>query len=199
MRVAGPEDLSRVVFLLDGESIGEDSVDPFRWQFRTADYATGLHTLSAKGFSASGREYESNKLQREFLSSDQSGIMTALLVSSLLVLVVGGRWLTSRIANRGQEKGATAATSGPLGGTICPNCDRPYALHLWGVNLMFARLDKCPHCGKWRLVSRASQQALDAAIQAAGGQDGDSGTTKGSSDEELMRRKLDDSRFQDSP
>ncbi len=52
--VTGPANLERVVFLLDGEPIGEDREPPFRLQFRTESYETGLRTLSAVGYTSRG-------------------------------------------------------------------------------------------------------------------------------------------------
>lgn len=40
-RVTGPENLVRVIFLIDGDQVGEDSDAPFRLQFRTNSYSPG--------------------------------------------------------------------------------------------------------------------------------------------------------------
>jgi len=71
-RVTGPDDLERVVFLVDGEQVGEDTKPPFRLQFRTETFSLGSHTLSATGFTSDGRQLQSNQLHREFVSGNNS-------------------------------------------------------------------------------------------------------------------------------
>lgn len=198
-RVSGPPELHRVEFQIDGEPVGEDNESPFRKQFRTESYETGIHTLSALGYLEDGRELRSNEIRRDFMSGNQSGQMTALLVGSILLLVVGGRWLSSRIAGRGQSKSGSPAISGTLGGAICPNCGRPFALHLWGFNIMFGRLERCPHCGKWRIVRRASQQALETAAEMFNEKEAAAPQSPEQDDDDQLRRQIDDSRFDDSP
>jgi DNA-directed RNA polymerase subunit RPC12/RpoP len=198
LQVSGPEDLVRVVFFLDDRIVGEDETAPFRWQFRTQSYQPGEHHLGARGYTAGGRELRANELTRQFLSEGESSRLTTVLVIALVLLVVGGRLLTNWIANRGQDIDKRPAISGLLGGTICPNCGRPYALHIWGFNLMAGRLDRCPHCGKWRLVRRATPEALRSAAQTLekNGQESPPQRPKANAD---WRQHLDDSRFDDSP
>lgn len=198
-RVTGPENLVRVIFLIDGDQVGEDSDAPFRLQFRTNSYSPGVHAMSAVGITSDGQELPSNVIHREFLSDSASSRITTILISSLAVIIVGGYALTNWIANRGQKSGGKPAVSGVLGGTLCPNCGRPYALHLWGVNLMFGRLDRCPHCGKWKLVRRFTQRMLQDAAEAFETDDAPAAVDEPPlSAEEALRRQLDDSRFTDS-
>jgi hypothetical protein len=198
MRVTGPEELVSVSFFIDGELIGEDGEAPFRLQFRTDDYEPGAHEMSAVGFTSSATELHSNVISRNFMEKGKSGQITIIIVVVVLVLSVGGRFLASRIAGRGQTRSVPPAISGPLGGTICPNCGRPYALHLWGLRVVVARLDRCPHCGKWRLVRRASPQDLEAAAQQLEESPTSDLPDRAVSEEERLRRQLDDSRFDDA-
>lgn len=195
-RISGPENLVRVVFLIDGENIGEDNASPFRLQFRTDSYEPGVHTMSAIGYTADGQELQSNKIQRDFMSGETSTKVTTTLVIVLVVLVVGGRIVASRIANRGAGKEGSPSISGPLGGTICPNCKRPYAIHLWSIRLVVVRLDRCPHCGKWRFVRRASPQELETAAELLV-QDESTPATLASTktEEDKLRQQLEDSRY----
>ncbi|MCP4426230.1 MAG: hypothetical protein GY803_17200, partial [Chloroflexi bacterium] len=71
-RVSGFDDLERVVFLLDGEEIGADDEAPFRLQFRTENYALGMHTMSARGYASDGRILQSNIIQRQFVAGSDS-------------------------------------------------------------------------------------------------------------------------------
>ncbi len=194
-RVSGPEDLVRVVFLLDGEPIGEDMEAPFRLQFRTENFPLGSHTLSAVGYTSSGAELQSNSIQRNFVSSEESTNFLLWVIVPIVVLALGGRFLASRIANRNGRNSGQPAISGALGGTICPHCGRPYAIHLWSVNLMMTRLDRCPHCGKWKLVRRMPQEMLEAA--AAAWEEGESTTTPAPAAKKTLSDQLDESRYDD--
>lgn len=57
---------------------------------------------------------------------------------------------------------------GLLGGTVCPSCQHPYALHWWGINLLTKRYDRCPHCGKWHAVTPQNDETLQHAAVACG-------------------------------
>lgn len=198
-RVDGPNDLVRVVFLIDGESIGEDDEAPWRSQFRTDDYVDGLHRMSAIGYTADDQELRSNEIQRVFISDRQAGQYVLTLLVPVAILIIGGYALTAWIANRGRQQSGRPPASGILGGAVCPNCRHPYALHLWGINLVAGRLDRCPHCGKWALVRRASPEALQAAVELWNEEGKPSDSAAPLSDEERLRRDLDESRFDDAP
>jgi len=125
--------------------------------------------------------------------------LTPWIVIAILVLTLGGRLIASWIANRDRRLAGKPAISGPLGGTICPKCHRPFAIHLWSIRLVVVRLDRCPHCGRWSFVQRVHSDILaaaeDAMFQEMAGS-ADSRITK-SDEAEAWRRQLDDSRFED--
>ncbi len=197
-RVTGPEDLERVVFLLDNETIGEDTEAPFRLQFHTENYALGEHTLSAIGYTSSGAELHSNTLQRNFVSSSQANNVILWIVVPIVILAVGGRFIAARLANRNRREDGKPAISGTWGGTICPNCGRPYAIHFWSFKLVVARLDRCPHCGKWKMVRRMPQEMLEAAAEAWETTDAAPATKEAPENaEQKLQDQLDDSRFDD--
>jgi len=50
-----------------------------------------------------------------------------------------------------------------MGGTICPRCNHPYPFHIWGLNLVGGRLDRCDQCGKWAYARRYQPDVLAAA------------------------------------
>jgi len=85
---------------------------------------------------------------------------------------------------------------GLSGGTICPNCGRPYSRHIWAPNVVIGKFDRCPHCGKWRVVQRLSTATLRAAEQAELEGSEPSLPETPLSEEEKLRRLLDDSRFE---
>jgi len=196
----GPESLTRVVFLIDDEIIGEDIHPPYRMQSHTDQFPAGIHVLHAVGITSDGRELPSNSLQRQFLSGATATKLAAVLVAAVLILTVGGRMAASRIASRGQNRKHSAFT-GRFGGTLCPNCGQPFALHFWGLNLVIGKLERCPHCGKWNLVQRAHPDVLRAAAEVADQKaaTADPDTVGERSEEQSLRSQLDDSRYIDHP
>lgn len=125
--------------------------------------------------------------------------LTLWVVIAILGLSLGGRQLASWIANRDRRLAGKPAISGLLGGTICPKCHRPFAIHLWSIRLVVIRLDRCPHCGRWSFVQSVHPDILaaaeDAALQEMAGS-ADSHTAE-PDEAAAWRRQLDDSRFED--
>jgi len=203
MRASGPEDLVKVAFWIDDQVIGEDTEPPFSIQFHTDNFALGVHTLKATGFTASGLEIHSNEYRQEFVEAEE-GLQTALkIVLPILGVTFAAILLSFLFPLLGGRKPRTALPLGAprkylLGGAICPKCKRPFGVHLWGLNLLVGKFDRCPHCGQWSLVRGASREALKAAevaeLQMAG--DMNEGTPAYTS-EERKRKDLDDSRFTD--
>ncbi|MCA9959348.1 MAG: hypothetical protein KC413_16265 [Anaerolineales bacterium] len=196
-RVEGPDNLDRVAFFIDDTEIGSDNEPPFRLQFKTDNYALGVHTLSAVGYTSAGQEIQSNRITRNFVSPSAAGKTIIWLIVPLLVLSLGGRFVTSWIANRGRQQAGKPIISGPLGGTICVRCKRPFAIHLWSFRIVTARGDRCPHCGKWQWVHRMPDELLDAAAEATAAAEAQKETAVVTppDDEARHRRQLEDSRF----
>ncbi|VAW30179.1 hypothetical protein MNBD_CHLOROFLEXI01-2952 [hydrothermal vent metagenome] len=201
-RVSGPDDLASVTFYLDDQIIGEDSEAPFRLQFMTEDYPLGIHTFSAIGLTKEGQELTSNSLTRNFISGSDATRSTLYIAAPILLLSFGGIfiswWLTSR-KNKANRKKDILDVHGTWGGTVCPKCNKPFARHIWGINIGIGKLDRCPHCGKWSVVRRVHpdiliNKAVEAMQQAEASNTHHS--TPDSADEEASQRKrLDDSRF----
>lgn len=197
-RVTGPANLERVVFLIDDQEIGQDAEAPYRLQFRTDNYGAGVHTLSATGFTTDGRQLTSNTLRREFITGSASMGRTLTIIIPILILIIGGRVLSSWIANRNRQKVGLPPIHGPLGGTICPNCAKPYAFHMWSFNLVAFRIDRCPHCGKWKVVKKYHPDVLAASAEAMMKTKDESAKPPSLSADEKLRRQLEDSRFDDT-
>ena len=203
MKVSGPDNLQRVVFLIDDINIGEDSEAPYAWQFHTGDYALGVHTLSALGYTSDGRELHSNVYRHEFVSAEEGwqsamkfvipifGIALAAILFSFVLPVMLGKRGSAAI-----PLGAPR-TYGLLGGTICPKCRRTFGMHIWGMNLVVGKLDRCPHCGKWSYVRRVSAEQLMAAEAAELKSAQGDIVTPAHSLEEKLHKELDDSRYID--
>jgi hypothetical protein len=199
---SGPENLTRVVFLVDGETMGEDTQAPFELKFSTGSYPPGEHTLSAIGYTASGEEIKSNEQRRLFLSAEEARQKTGAFILPLVVVILGVMLLSFLfpvLLGRGKKSQVPLGAQrnyGILGGAICPKCGRPFGVHVWGLNMVVGKLDRCPHCGKWSVVQRASPQALRAA-EAAELEDLNESQTDISPTQQDFEKELDDSRFQD--
>ena len=199
-RVEGPDNLTEVTFFMDGEVVGSDSEAPYRLQFKTENYELGWHEMWAEGVTADGARLQSNSIRREFVDPQAATSSTVIIVVVLVVLTVGGRLLTNWIANRGRRQTGKPAISGPVGGTICPKCNQPFAMHIWGLNMGLGKFDRCPHCGKWSVVRRVNPDLLAASAEAAEmAARQETAVSEPLSDEEKLRRQLDDSRFDDKP
>ena len=207
MSVSGPENLIRVEYYIDGDPIGE-SVDStsFRFKFKTDDFSLGVHKLRAVGYTSNGRVLDSNEITRNFVSAQEGYSTVIKIVAILLGLLIGVSLLSyaftillGRNKKSSVELGAPRSY-GPLGGTICPKCGKPFSRHIWGLNIGMGKFDRCPHCNKWSITNRVSPTQLRAAELA---ELGDAKTDSEvevpeTSKEERLRKELEDSRFDDN-
>jgi hypothetical protein len=200
IRTSGPEDLRRVVFYIDDQVIGEQTSAPFSQRFNTDAFPVGQHTIRAVGYTIDNQELSSNVLRIEFVGMVQALAGSLKVVGPIVVIVLLGYLFTAVWPNLQRKKsgGTTRIRNyGPLGGTICPKCNRPFGVHIWGVNLLVGRLDCCPHCGRWSLVRRMPTYMLQSAEEAEDElleQQPASFTPVG---EERTRKELEESRYQD--
>lgn len=195
-RVSAPDDVVRVVFLLDGEPVGEVTEAPFRFQFQTDDFPEGPHTLSAVGYTAAGEALRSNSVTRNFLAGEASQQARNWIIGGVVVIIVlslGVSFAASMLSSRSGK----VAVSGAFGTAVCPNCGKPFARHAWGLNLVVGKLDRCPHCGKWNLVQRASPAQVEAAMELLGDNAGETAVPTPLTQEETLRKRLEDSRYTD--
>jgi hypothetical protein len=200
MKVSGPEDLTRVVFFIDTNAIGEVTTSPFNLQFTTDDYTLGLHNLHATGYSSSGKEYYSNVISCNFVTASEGtraglriavptlAIVFGAILLSFLVPILTGRGKNNKFPF-GSERNYR------FGGGICPKCKRPFALPLFSMNLGLSKLANCPYCGKWSVVSMQSIQNLRAAEREE--LEWGRAEIPEESKEEKLRKELDDSKYQD--
>lgn len=199
-RVRGRDDLVRVTIYLDEQVLVELDASPFEWRFVTDNYPLGKHTLVAVGVTSSGEELRSNTLHVEFVSPQQGWNEAGRMILPLLGVVFGGMLLAAGISwlverRRGPLPAGAKRSYGLLGGAVCPKCGRPFGLHWWAPNMVAGKFDRCPHCGKWSLVRRASRDELIAAEQAERAALGVMPTTYDEAEE--RRRALEDSRYLD--
>jgi hypothetical protein len=196
LRVNGPDDIVKVDFIIDGEIVHTVSEPPFRYQFHTNDFAPGVHSMTAVGYKADGAPVYGTEFVRQFLSADEAKSSTMKIIVPILAIVgivtlVGA--LAPALMMRGKE--FKPGNYGAAGGTVCPRCTFPYSRNVLAPNLLVGKLQRCPHCGKWAIVARASQAELQAA-EERWAREGTS-TVETPSEEERMRQMLDDSRFDD--
>ncbi|NIM95515.1 MAG: hypothetical protein GTO18_17595 [Anaerolineales bacterium] len=196
---SGPNDLESVEFIFDGEVVAEDTEEPFQYKFHTDDYSPGSHRISAVGYTSSSGTLHSDTHTYTFLSAEDARGSTAKIILPLLVLVglfaLVGMVLPALLSGR---KGAfQLGEYSYAGGAVCRRCGLPFSRHTLAPNLLVGKLERCPHCGKWALVPRASDVDLKAA-EARYTADVDEGKMEPEErEEERLRRMLDESRYED--
>ena len=197
LTASGRDDLERVRFVIDGDTLGEVSAPPFSLTFDTTSYALGRHVVAAIGTTSSGLSLESPPVTLEFVSPDSALGSTMQIIGPVLVIALGVSVLAivvpligggGRVAHRPGEYGI-------VGGAVCPRCNLPFSRHFIAPNFLGYRFERCPHCGKWSLAARAKAQDLVAAearlqVQA-------DATPAPPNGDDSMRRMIDESRFEE--
>ncbi len=198
VKAKGPANLERVQFFLDETLLGEDTEAPFAIQFVTDNYPTGAHIISAVGYSADGKQLKSQTISAVFVSKEEGSSAVLKMIVPILAVVFGAMAITAIISminvRKGKKLPAGATRSYTFGGGICPKCKRPFGFQLLGINMIAGKLMPCPHCGKWSIVRRASMSDLHAAEQAE--LTTEKAQISEASEEEKLRKELDDSRYQ---
>ncbi len=202
LAVSGPEDVKRVAFLLDEQVVAEVAEFPWAWKFHTAQFSPGTHVIQAVGQLGDGSELWSNEIRVKFLSDVQAASATVRIVAVLLgvcggLLALAGMatlWLSRGTRSQAETEGSRVRY-GLLGGAVCPKCGRPFSLHWWAPNMgWFTKLDRCPHCGQWSRVKRASARDLGEAHGL--GVDGLAlDNTHGLTEREKLHHELEESRY----
>lgn len=200
IKVSGPDTLTKVAFYIDDTMIGEDVEAPFKLQFNTDNYSLGEHAVYAVGTTSDGNELKTEVVHANFVSASEGtktavrilipvlGLVVVALILAAVVPIITGRKTIPL------EPGTPR--NYPMGGAICPKCERPFAIHLYGVNLGLGKFDRCPYCGKWSMVRRQPLQALRAAEEAELERAQEIGSVQGMTKEEKLKKQLEDSKFQ---
>lgn len=198
VKASGPANLERVQFFLDDTLLGEDPESPFAIQFITDNYTTGAHVFSAVGFTTDGKRIGSKTISAVFMSKEESSAASLKMLVPILAVVFGAMAISAITSlvnvRKGKKLPAGAARSYSFGGGICPNCKRPFGFQLLGIHMFGRKLTPCPHCGKWSVVKRATMSELHAAELAE--LDTEKAQIHDASDEEKIRKELDDSKYQ---
>lgn len=202
LKASGPENLTRVVFYLDGEVLGEVTQAPFNLRFTTDVHPTGAHTLSAAGYTTGGQELRSNEIKVDFVSADEGWQAAMKMVGPMFAIIFGVLIVAfiSIFLTSGKQKNLPPGAPrkyGVSGGAICSRCQRPFAIHFFSFNMVAGKLDRCPYCGKWGIVRSLPIDALRRA-EAAELADAQQGSEIPAEDEqEKLRKDLENSRYQD--
>jgi hypothetical protein len=174
IRLLGDEEqVDGVTFYIDDEVMYQTEEEPFSYQFKTEEFEPGIHRLYAEVVLNDGQCIETSAVQYNFLSTKEAnrqirnvliGIGGAILGTMAIVAVIQSL-VISKDGKRAHQPG-TPRNYGILGGTICRKCGRPFQRHIWGINLLVGRLDRCDNCGKWVMTTRATPKALRMAEEA---------------------------------
>jgi hypothetical protein len=191
-----------VEFLIDGEVMASIAHAPFRFQFHTDRYGFGPHHLAAKVYLQDGTVNNTQAVRLNFISpEDERSNSRAIFLGIGGVLVLGMvvygliQWLVVRKTPKHVIQPGELHQYGLLGATICPKCGRPFPRHICGINLGVGKFDRCEHCGKWSMTTRATPEAVRAAETAvleAQQADQEAGTVKGQ-----VKDALEDTRYID--
>ncbi len=195
LKVRSPDDLVQVDYLIDGEVVHTATEPPFRYKFNTANFSVGEHSFLAIGYRKNGSQIVSTEFTREFIDAEQAWANVGQFIVPLFV-VVGGVTLLGTLgaAFFSRNKEFKLGDYGLAGGAVCPRCQLPYTRNFLAPNLVVGKLLRCPHCGKWAVLPRATQVSLEAAEERY--------RKKGLSEldisdpEQDYRNLLDDSRFE---
>jgi len=196
LKVRSPEDLVRVEYYLDGELVYEGIEPPFKWEFNTASYSEGRHTFKAMGYKADGTEVHAESFTRVFLSTESAWGNTAKMLVPILI-IVGIATLGGIVGPLlfGRQKEHTPGVYGAAGGAICPRCTFPFSRSFLAPNMVVGKLVRCPHCGKWSILPRASSGALAAAEERLAADSETEIDVPGEA--EKLKRMIEDSRFEE--
>jgi len=194
------ENIQQVIFMVDGKEMITTSEAPFKFQFKTDDYGFGWHDLSAEVVTQNGETVVTESVRYNFLSPEEEsrgitwiilpigGIILVVLVISALIPLLG--------KSKNERAGGKPRSYGMMGGTICPKCGRSFPRHIYGVNLLVGRLDRCDSCGNWVMTTRATPEQLtaaEAAEEAAIAQSAEPVAVQGNEVDQLEASKYVDS------
>ena len=200
--------LVRVTYLMDDIEMGSVSEAPFRFSFDTDDYPSGEHAYWAVGELPDGTTLTSNRIQVDVLTAEDANVDVRLILGIIFgTMAIGAilswgvtKWISKKVET-GEYFGEDLLPKGFnfRGGTICPNCGKPYAYKLFSMNLLTRKFDSCPHCGKWRVSKPVSREVFIEKVKELKGKTADEPAMdqKPLTEEEKLRRQLDDSRYVD--
>jgi hypothetical protein len=201
MKASSTVPVTEVDFHIDSTIILADKEEPYKVQFNTDDYPIGVHNLYVVGITTNGKQIVSKEVKVIFVSAEESnkaalGIIVPVLGLVLVITIISVLVPAISSRKRGKLPPSEARQYGFSGGTICSRCKRPFALHMFAPNMLMGKLERCPHCGKWGILRSFSIDKLRDAERAELEKSEIQNGNHGVSDEEQLRKEIDDSRFQ---
>ncbi len=201
LKASGPENLARVVFTIDGQSLGEANQAPFNLRFVTDSYPLGSHVIQAVGYTREGLELQSNSITANFVTAGegwQAGLKIAIPMLGIVfgIILVGMVFTLFSARNQRKIPLGSQRKYGISSGTICQNCGRPYAIHFLALHAGGSKLDRCPFCGKWKLVKSIPLSELREAEAAELARAQEGGLVPAEPELEKLHKELDDLRYQ---
>ncbi|MFC2063640.1 hypothetical protein ACFLXB_00900 [Chloroflexota bacterium] len=198
------EKLESIIYYIDDDILGEVLTEPYKFQFTTDDYSVGQHTIFAEGKTSVGDILRSQEITVTFVSADASRAATIKLIIPILAVTLLISILAVVIpAAARKKKGSlplgTQRNYGSAGGAVCTKCERPFERHVMSPNLLVGKLEVCPHCGKWGVYRSFPLDALRQAEKDELKRISMTSSTENNADNEneILRKKLDESRFED--
>lgn len=190
-----------VAYLIDGQAIGEVAAAPFKLRFKTQDYPEGVHEIGAVITLKDGSTVTPQVRRFEFVSAEVESSVVQKIIFPLLgvvllmvVLGTGSQMLAARRRGPSPEAGFQR-NYGLAGGSICPKCMRPTPRHMWGLNMVVGKLDRCENCGKWSIMRAQPIEVLRAAERAEIEAEKADTPKPAQTEEERLRELLDRSRY----
>lgn len=195
-KVTAPDSLVEVRYMIDDQVMAVMTTPPFKYQFNTDSYPPGPHTLSVIGILADGTEIAGPEFRRVFLSAEEANKATTSLMMPLLIGIGGLTLLGTVVTLLMSRKNRFALGKyGMAGGAVCSRCQLPFSRNMLAPNMLFGKLERCPHCGKWAIVRAATPQELAEAEQRYTADE-----TKLTDDaqikDENWKKSLDDTRYE---
>ena len=196
LTVGGPDDLVRVDYYLDDQLLGSTTTPPFKLSFNTGDFQLGRHTFVAVGMTTSGAELRSDRRTVEFVSPEAGWQMAGKIALPILGVVLAISLLGAVVPMLlGRKTSFRLGEYGAAGGAVCSRCGMPFSRHFFTPNMLFGKLEHCPHCGKLAIVAAASDSVLRQA-ESRWQEDSQRGELKAQSDQDHLKDLVDDSRFE---
>jgi hypothetical protein len=187
-------ELAEVTFWIDDAVLGTAGEPPFVVGFHTGAYSLGWHTFSAVAITGSGEQLTAGGLRAEFVSADAGAQFAVKMILPILGILAAFMLLGTVVPMAFGRGAFKLGQYGPAGGAVCPRCSLPFSRHFLSPNLLLGKLERCPHCGRWSIVARASPPAL-AEAEARWGSEGTSAVAE--SPDDRLQRQIDDSRYED--
>lgn len=187
--------IQQVTFFIDGEVMASVTSAPFKLQFDTNNFESGMHRLTAEVKTIAGETYTTYGLVSNFVekgAANQSTLKILLLVGGIVAVSMGIQFLMQKNANKNPKYDENGRIQyGVWGAAVCPSCGQPFNRSFLGINLVGVRLERCPHCGKLVAARRASPLEIERANQKTQPEEPQKFVEK------LEKDDLDESRFVD--